>query len=290
MNYYNEYAAKPAAALRQLIADGLIPMGEVDDRSIKDVRASDLRGFTQCHFFAGIGGWSAALQLAGWPTDRSVWTASLPCQPFSGAGKGKGGGDDRHLWPDFFSIADELKPSKIYGEQVANAIPHGWIDRVFTDLESIDYACAAAIIPACGAGAPHLRNRIFFVADTELRGRDKGIGGNGCGEESAGGEYRQELNRYSFTDGDVADAISKRGCGRNSQWENAAHADTSGKNGFWSQHEWIECEDGKTRRIPTVESGIRLLAYGVPERVGLLAAGGNAIVPEVAARFIRATM
>src|SRR5262245_61550365 len=97
--YYNENDRFAAAWLRELIRAGHIAAGEVDERSIEDVRADDLRAFTQCHFFAGIGGWSYALRLAGWPDDRPVWTGSCPCQSFSQAGQQKGFDDPRHLWP-----------------------------------------------------------------------------------------------------------------------------------------------------------------------------------------------
>jgi len=72
--YYNEIDPHAAAWLRELIAGGFIADGEVDERSVLDVFPSDLKGFTQHHFFAGIGGWSLALRLAGWPDDRPVWT------------------------------------------------------------------------------------------------------------------------------------------------------------------------------------------------------------------------
>ena len=89
--YYNEHDPFAAAWLRELIADGLIADGEVDERDIQTLDPADLAGYTQCHFFAGIGGWSLALRLAGWPDDRPVWTGSCPCQPFSSAGKSGGG-------------------------------------------------------------------------------------------------------------------------------------------------------------------------------------------------------
>ena len=88
--YYNEFEPFAAAWLRELIKDGLIADGEVDGRSITDVEPADLKGFTQCHFFAGIGGWSYALRLAGWSDSRPVWTGSPPCQPFSVAGTRRG--------------------------------------------------------------------------------------------------------------------------------------------------------------------------------------------------------
>ena len=63
--YYNEIDKFAAAWLRELIKDKLIADGEVDERDIRDVQPEDVHGFTQCHFFAGIGGWPLALQLAG---------------------------------------------------------------------------------------------------------------------------------------------------------------------------------------------------------------------------------
>ena len=97
MNYYNEHDAFAAQWLRELIIDGLIPDGTVDSRSIVDVEAKDLSEYTQCHFFAGIGGWSRALELAGWEPDRPVWTGSPPCQPFSSAGTG-GSTERQQIW------------------------------------------------------------------------------------------------------------------------------------------------------------------------------------------------
>jgi len=97
--YYNEIDPFAVEWLRELINQNLIPPGDVDDRSICEVQPVDLLGYTQHHFFAGIGGWSYALRLAGWPDDREVWTGSAPCQPFSTAGSQKGKDDDRHLAP-----------------------------------------------------------------------------------------------------------------------------------------------------------------------------------------------
>jgi len=171
MNYYNEFDPKAAAWLRELIKQNLIPNGIVDERSIKDVQPNDLRDFTQCHFFAGIGGWSLALHLAGWPSDRPVWTGSCPCQPFSNAGKGAAEKDPRHLWPDFFRLIQERKPPVIFGEQVASKAALAWIDGVFDDLEAEDYACGAADLCASSKGAPHVRQRLSWVAYSPGYGR-----------------------------------------------------------------------------------------------------------------------
>jgi DNA (cytosine-5)-methyltransferase 1 len=164
MNYYNEWDKFAAEWLKQLIKDGLIPDGEVDNRSIADVEPSELTGFTQCHFFAGIGGWSRALQLAGWSPDRPVWTGSPPCQSFSTAGKGKGKDDERHLWPVFFNLIRECQPTAVFGEQVAAAIRHGWLDDLQNDFEAEGYASGAVVLPSGSIGAYHKRDRLFFTA------------------------------------------------------------------------------------------------------------------------------
>lgn len=164
MNYYNEHDPKAASWLRELINTGLIPNGDVDERSIVEVQPNELRDYTQCHFFAGIGGWSLALELAGWPEDRPVWTGSCPCQPFSTAGKGLAQADERHLWPVFFNLIKECRPEHVFGEQVASAIGKNWLDGISTDLESENYACGATVLGAHSVGAPHIRQRLYWVA------------------------------------------------------------------------------------------------------------------------------
>jgi DNA (cytosine-5)-methyltransferase 1 len=170
MNYYNEYDSCNAGYLRELIADGLIAKGFVDERGIEDVQPRDLRGFRQCHFFAGIGGWSLALRLAGWPDDKPVWTGSCPCQSFSAAGEQRGFEDERHLWPEFFRLIEKCRPVAVFGEQVAPAAGEVngecWLDLVHDDLERAGYAVGAALFPAASVGALHQRDRLYFVADS----------------------------------------------------------------------------------------------------------------------------
>ena len=143
-HYYNENDSYAAAWLRNLIDAGELPAGDVDERSIADVRPEDLEGYVQCHFFAGIGGWPLALKLAGWPADRPVWTGSGPCQPFSGAGKQQGEKDKRHLWPEFLRLIVEWDVPTIFGEQVASGLGRTWLDGVCADLEALDYRVGAA--------------------------------------------------------------------------------------------------------------------------------------------------
>ncbi len=171
---YNEIDPFAAQWLRNLIAAGHIAPGEVDERSIEDVTPDDLRGFTQCHFFAGIGVWSHSLRLAGWPDDRPVWTGSCPCQPFSPAGKGDGFADERHLWPQFFHLISERRPQHVFGEQVAAGNANVWFDLVQADLEGMGYAFGLVPFTSAGIGAPHIRERAYWVANTNHGSSDEG--------------------------------------------------------------------------------------------------------------------
>ena len=156
MNYYNEIDSGAADWLQRLIDRGLIPPGDVDRRSIAEVKSDDLRGYTQCHFFAGVGGWSYALQYAGWPAGRPVWTGSCPCQPFSSAGKGKGTADKRHLWPEFHRLIAQCSPAAVFGEQVSGKAGLAWLDAVQDDLKASGYTCGAPTLQAGNVTAPQV--------------------------------------------------------------------------------------------------------------------------------------
>jgi DNA (cytosine-5)-methyltransferase 1 len=169
--YYNEIDPFAAQWLRNLIAAGHIAAGVVDERSICDVAPEDVAEFTQAHFFAGIGVWSHALRSAGWGDDRPVWTGSCPCQPFSAAGRGRGTSDERHLWPEFHRLIAKCQPPVVLGEQVASALGRDWLDAVRADLEGVGYAVGATDLGAASVGAPHIRQRLWWVADAASGGR-----------------------------------------------------------------------------------------------------------------------
>jgi DNA (cytosine-5)-methyltransferase 1 len=261
--YYNEIDPYVAEWLERLCGKGLVTSGRVDRRSIRDVRAFDFRGFNQCHFFAGIGGWSYALKLAGWPQNLPVWTGSCPCQPFSVAGKRKGIDDERHLWPEWFRLIRECKPPVIFGEQVASPAGLAWFDIVSADLERAGYAIGAADLCAAGVGAPHIRQRLYFVAVSDRAGdedaRPRDVVAEASGMQGADGQRK----RIRFDTGERDDPLR----------------------GPWAGSDWLPCRDGKRRPI---EPGTFPLAHGIPNRVGRLRAYGNAIVPQVAATFVRA--
>lgn len=244
--FYNEIEPFAADWLRALIKGGHIADGVVDERSIVELQASDLEGFTQVHFFAGIGVWSHALRSAGWADDRPVWTGSCPCQPFSSAGTQKGTDDERHLWPHFARLIRACRPQTIFGEQVSKKAGLTWllgestktepfgkrqapiiarsspeeeagrdgISSVSDDLERAGYAVGAADLSACGVGAPHLRQRLYFVghaADVRTIGRVPGsVGGSERTLQSEARKRDGQAVGAASPDGQLADVPRKR--------------------------------------------------------------------------------
>ncbi|ELO4293827.1 DNA cytosine methyltransferase [Escherichia coli] len=306
--YYNEIDPFAAQWLRNLIAGGHIAPGEVDERSIEDVTPDDLRGFTQCHFFAGIGVWSHSLRLAGWPDDKPVWTGSCPCQPFSAAGKGDGFADERHLWPHFFHLISERRPQHVFVEQVAAGNANVWFDLVQADLEVMGYAFGLVPFAAAGIGAPHIRERAYWVAHahSQIDDRRRDVRANGWDEHSDGSHFNGmaysnhricdegetlRTGRNAVLDGSIANrlahtdneqhSISISRCGHEyvstgRQQNPAALAGLSRDcgplevNGFWRDADWLLCRDGKWR---PVEPGTFPLVDGAAARVGRVEPG-----------------
>lgn len=317
--WYNENDPRMANVLRELIHEGHIAPGVVDDRSIVDVRASDLRGFTQCHFFAGIGVWSHALRRAGWPDDRPCWTGSCPCQPFSLAGNGGGFDDPRHLWPHWFRLISEYRPGRCFGEQVASA--GLWLDLVQSDLENLGFAFAAPDLAAAGFAGAHIRQRFFWVADAydtewwadhaprhlgdwaptgrlEGYGDAAGRGGTGWVANADGRDPGAERQQRG---GEHGQLTAHGGAG------SLAHAALFG----WRQEradlgwgvvrmpaegrptglaqrgdvDWLWCRDAAWR---PVEPGTLPLVDEAPARLGRLHGYGNAIDAETLTQFLSA--
>lgn len=255
--FYNEVDPFAAQWLRNLISEGLIAPGEVDERDVRDIAPNELTGFTQCHFFAGIGVWSYALRLAGWPDDRPVWTGSCPCQPFSSAGQRKGFADERHLWPDWFWLVRQCAPQHVFGEQVAGKDGRTWLDLVAADLEAAGFTFGAVDLPACGVGAPHIRSRLFWVAYSGCVRRKRVC------QKGLDGQNEQERQ----------------------VWRESQPARICDFGDSWADAFWLDCIDGKRR--PT-QPGVFPMGNGSPSGLEQIRAYGNAIVAPVAAEFIKA--
>jgi len=323
--YYNENDAFAAQWLRNLVSAGHIAHGIVDDRSIEDVQPSDLFGFTQCHFFAGIGGWSLALRQAGWSDSRPVWTGSCPCQPISSAGRRQGHADERHLWPAFQRLISECQPATVFGEQVASKDGREWLSGVRADLEALGYACGAADLCAAGVGAPHIRQRLYWVADTQRYGQHgTGHAGAAGGYEFADGGWVENPDKLGWREGHVRSRESTSAeengrerarasdAGAASLFYGLGNAEGEGRQEQRRQHsqgaaghsgqprptmqagvaEWngatitVDRPDGQARIA--AEPALFPVAARIPGDVGRLRGSGNAIVPQVAAEFIMA--
>lgn len=340
--YYNEIEPSAILWLRAAMDAGVIAPGHIDTRPIQEVTANDLKGFAQCHFFAGVGGWSIALRMADWPDSRSVWTGSCPCQPFSSAGRQKGKADDRHLWPVWERLIREVRPEVVFGEQVSSAeivgteletafivaVQRGdyatanryanrltktpslgaserWLDDVYKGLEAEGYSIGAAVLPACSVGKAHRRERLWFVADCTGERLEKRAGrpipdqkqpercstmGYTRLQRQAVGEQQAEGLEQSGEGIALANTVKQglEGHARHDGREEGrqeSHGSTTESDSF----EWLLCPDGKQR---PVKSGLLLLVDGLPGRLrkAALHGYGNAIVPQVAAEFIKAYM
>ena len=310
---YNENEPFAIRWLEQLQERNLIPEGRIDGRSITELRPEDC-GPTS-HFFAGIGGWAYALQLAGWDPARDVWTGSCPCQPFSIAGKGTGTSDKRHLWPIWRDLIAQYRPATIFGEQTSSNLGRDWLSGVRADLEALGYAVGAADLCAASVNAPHRRQRLYWVAHAGHggdRGRD-GLRGPATGVASperanqGSGQGRQDQAGFRALD-DLTDGGQVYGPVDglvNTLRGGASNPDTEAKQGrngpdfrvpgetglsdFWDQFDIAECRaiDGSVQ-YRRIEPGLPPVADGLPNRVGRIRGFGNAIVPQLAATFIRA--
>lgn len=272
--YYNEIEPYLADWLRDQMIEGLIPVGDVDERSIEDVQPDDLRGYGQCHFFAGCGGWPIAMRLAGVSDDQPIWTGSCPCQPFSVAGRGKGESDKRHLWPEFRRLIAECNPSIVFGEQVSGKAGRKWLSAVRADLETLGYAVGGADLCAASAGAHHIRQRLYWVADSNMSGRqwqgqtqsekrnnDSFVAGSGQTLPNANSERRQvSEGRQENTEG---------------AWDGAAYNGSGGNGGYDG---WLP------------EPDLVRVVHGLHKNARVVRAYGNAIYVPLAKKFIEVMM
>lgn len=346
MNLYNDSDPFAAEWLQSLVANNCIPEGVVDGRPFQELDVAELVRYRQCHFFCGIAGWPEALRLAGLQDVAGIWTQSLPCQPLSSAGQQRGEKDERHLWPEFYSLVSECRPAVLFGEQSGSKDGREWIDGVSLDLEELGYIVGSSDLCAAGIGAPHIRQRIYWgairLADSKhYAGRPEHVGesrernqtttdsaecsgtrrprnggmGNATSHDERWSEQRQQIDSEGIETGRSGSGMDNTVCqgleghARNVDNGNEPGRIDTGEDGSiapsdsWRDWYLVKCRDGKARRIGTT---VRPLAYGVPRdlgqrkpelrsllrpagrnRVGRLKGYGNAIVPQLAAMFVK---
>lgn len=309
---------------------------------------------THASLFSGIGGFDIAAEWAGWDnvfnceiadfprkvlnyhfpnavqyddiksTDFTVWrgrvdvlTGGFPCQPFSAAGKRKGTEDDRYLWPEMLRAIREIRPRWVVGENVLGIV--NWnrgmvFEQVHVDLEAEGYEVQAFVLPACGVGAPHRRDRTWFVAhaieNTERDGREsresekEGTEIRQFGDISTGGSDRIYIQKRSIAHGADAGVESKQ------ERQDCIYAPRTTPNSDSKRRYKFEppCKPSKTKiwdcknglpikrwdDFPTQspvcsrDDGFRISMDGITFRnwrKEAITAYGNAIVPQVAYRI-----
>ena len=238
----------------------------------------------------------------GWRNDDIIITGGFPCQPYSLAGKRLGTADDRHLWPEMLRIIREVQPTWVVGENVFGLI--NWngglvFDEVQTDLEAEGYEVQAVILPACSVGAPHRRDRVWFIAhsmqvqrEREIRGLESkfvascefAIAYTKCEGLERRNRSRKSIRPKSGSEKVVADSNSNQRCQgrmyeiRRIQTERHFSPCSAWAMGNWqnfpTQPPLCSRNDGLSTRL----AGITFSRH----RRESIQAYGNAIVPQVA--------
>lgn len=323
MTLYADSDPKVCAWLRNLVCAGRLG-GDVLEKRIEETGRDDLANYERVHLFAGIGGWELALQLAGWPVDRHVWTASCPCPPFSAAGRkrckacGKGRlrffaedrwgcgecgwFDSRHLWPELRRLIAECRPATVFGEQVSGSDGVRWLTGVRADLEGMGYTVRAADLCGACVGSPQIRQRLFWMAERQRKRTGPG---------AEGVEGRSRVGRCGLADGRVAGRLGRASLdGWDERRAESGRSERHAEANHWSAYavvprwnpgrkEWDACRVPAERPVFGLADGLPgRLVQPCPERYPVarpeagratgLRGFGNAIIPAVAALFVRA--
>ena len=199
-----------------------------------------------------------------------VISGGFPCQPFSVAGKQKGKGDDRYLWPEMLRVITELRPRCVVGENVPGIIKIA-AGQVVKDLERAGYHVVVFNFEAAAVGAWHRRSRVFFTGLADVADADgSGLQGSEQPETpDAAEDAGEQPSRVPA--GECSEAVYDAmcsGCAGDARW---------GK----SQ----ELADG---RCWAAEPDVGRVAHGIPNRVDRLKCLGNAVVPQQAYPIFRA--
>ena len=227
--------------------------------------------------------------ITQWPSERigcDIITGGFPCQPFSCAGKQAGKQDDRFLWPAMLSVVEQERPAWVVGENVFGIIKMA-LDQVLSDLEAIGYATRAFVIPACAVDAPHRRDRVWIIANSNTNGSGSNKKRTAHGSPEAEFEDIPKIDREAHTDdskqvcGFLADSQSERIQGLWAGGQQVAPAHEGQKVSL------CQSKGPQQTEWPT-ESRVCRVVDGLPNRVDRVRSLGNAIVPQVAYKLFQA--
>lgn len=209
-----------------------------------------------------------------------IVSGGFPCQPYSTAGKRKGKDDERHLWPEMLRVIRECAPRYVVGENVRGLV--SWnggmvFEEVCVDLEALGYAVQPFLLPACGVGAPHRRDRVWFVAYNHNRNRT---------EERL--QTRREVDVYcTEREGNASDTEVPRGEGERIQEQGQVQFNGRGRKNMgaaWQKFPTVTPVCGGDDGLPKELDGITFPKW----RRESIKAYGNAIVPQVALQIFKA--
>ena len=235
-----------------------------------------------------------------------VITGGFPCQPFSVAGRQKGTGDNRYLWPEMFRVIKEFKPRWIIAENVRGIIniQDGVVfENVCTDLESQGYETQTFIIPAAGVGAPHRRDRVWIVANTrrsiggQQSARNKESIEAGTFEETKWSFDRDSVTGSSKREKIMADSNINREKRNQSENRKRSRLKQSSKVMADSKRVYVQGQQDRSRQEQSRRSGwwgiepnVGRVADGVQGRIHRLKGLGNAIIPQIAEEIAKAIL
>lgn len=219
--------------------------------------------------------------------DIDIITGGFPCQPYSTAGKRKGKEDERHLWPEMLRAIREVQPTWVVGENVLGLV--NWdgglvFHEVQAELENQGYEVQPYVLPAASVNAPHRRDRVWFVAYSDHKGRSPGFGQI----QSKDGEVSQWDNHAKSSDSDFrSDATYTNGIGlwrEGDRIRESRFFDKEGKIGNWDNFPTSSpiCSrnDGLSDRLDSITFS--------KWRAESIKAGGNAIVPQLVHQIFKA--
>jgi DNA (cytosine-5)-methyltransferase 1 len=200
-----------------------------------------------------------------------IITGGYPCQPFSVAGRKKGEQDPRHLWPEYFRLVKELRPTWVIGENVSGHIKQG-LDTVLEDLESEGYSTRTFSISASSIGANHKRERVWILAHSGRSLRE----GSELGRENENEIRKENANQFERSSSafklNVADS-KREGLQGSEQYETHTRE---------TETQFSASQSLETKGIHwAIEPDVGRVAHGIPNRVDRLRALGNSLVPQI---------
>ena len=193
----------------------------------------------------------------------SIISGGFPCQPFSHAGKRKGQTDDRYLWPEMLRIIKELQPNYVIGENVPGIITMA-LDEVLDSLENEGYHNEVFVLPACGIGAWHKRDRVWIISYRKDR---------------FGATTKQEQDKYWKTVESQIEVLSNSGSWGHEESGTFGQSFDSKMIPTW---ETAQPSDGCLSNIWESEPNVGRVAHGVSKRMDRIKGLGNSIVPQLA--------